>query len=298
MKKLLIASAVALSLSSLGVNAAIVTAGGIQWDDTGLSTGGVSNQVNFQQWFIDPNATGTTTDDNGTAGDLTDDYQRINGAVSGGAVAGSVGSELVGLGEFYSFNDSRAPNSAFNPAFCVTQDCELTFAFGGLVVTSVGGTGPVFDTTNSWFNIYYDGTPDFTTLDPNDSLAGSTAYTKYLEAQNDSLWLALGFDTFILDGTIIGGEAEALLSVRNVAGLGNDEAKAAWDYNGPLGSDIDFTAGATFEDNTTTPSGTLLYSRDGNGQSLNVTPVPEPSTIALFGLGLLGLAGAARRKRG
>ncbi|WP_339773820.1 hypothetical protein, partial [uncultured Paraglaciecola sp.] len=61
MKKLLIGGI--LALSSMGVNAAVVSAGGISWDDTNLGPGGVSNQVNFQQWFT---TTPTFTDINGT----------------------------------------------------------------------------------------------------------------------------------------------------------------------------------------------------------------------------------------
>jgi len=32
--------------------------------------------------------------------------------------------------------------------------------------------------------------------------------------------------------------------------------------------------------------------------TLTATKVPEPSTIALIGLGLLGMAGASRKKKG
>ncbi|MFT6898581.1 MAG: hypothetical protein ACJA13_003005 [Paraglaciecola sp.] len=286
MKKLLIASAVALSLSSLGAHAAVISAGGIQWDDDLVGAGGFAGQVNFQQWFTN---TATTTDDNGTAGDLTDDYQRITSDV---AVAGAVGTELVGIGEFYSLNDGRAPNSLFNPAFCVTQDCELTLAFGGLIVAGIGGTGPIFDTSNAWFNVYVQQGPDFDSLDPNDTIVNSNAHTKLTEAQNGDLWAAFNFDSFILDGTLIGGESEASLSIRTNSGLGLADVQTALNYNDPAlaGSDIGFTAGATFVDNN-------AYTLDGNGQVIGVS-VPEPSTIALFGLSLLGLAGAARRKRG
>ena len=37
-----------------------------------------------------------------------------------------------------------------------------------------------------------------------------------------------------------------------------------------------------------------LYSSVSNGQLTN--KIPEPTSLAIFGLGLLGLAGAARRK--
>jgi hypothetical protein len=217
MKKLLIASAVARSLSSLGASAGVISAGGIQWDSLGSK--GVSAQFNFQQWFA-VDGTATSTDYNGTAS-MVDDYQRIN---SDTAVAGAVGRELAGVGEFYSFFDHREP-----PSFCVNPNFELTFAFGGLKVLTVG-TNPIdasFDTTKAWFNIYLDPGTDFDGPGAFDTTLSSTAHHKFVEAQNGNLWLALDFDTFILDGTVIGGEAEATVSVRNIAGLGSDEAKAA-----------------------------------------------------------------------
>ena len=287
MKKLLIASAVALSLASAGANAAVISAGGIQWDDTNIGPGGVSAQVNFQQWFaVAGSATTTDAGTDGNAG-TADDYERIS---SDAAVVGAVGRELVGVGEFYSFNDGREPNNA--PSFCVTPNCELTFAFGGLEVLTlgvVGGINATFDTTNAWFNIYYDETPDFDGPSASDTTLGSTAHQKYLEAQDGVLWGAFNFDSFLLDGTVIGGESEGLLSVRDVVGLGLDDVKAAWDFNSLFGSDIGLTAGATFQPGN-------LRTIDGNGQTIG-TPIPEPSTIALFGLGLLGLAAGARRKK-
>tara|TARA_R110002153_G_scaffold156579_2_gene308547 strand:- start:825 stop:1658 length:834 start_codon:yes stop_codon:yes gene_type:complete len=276
MKKLLIGGI--LALSSMGVNAAVVSAGGISWDDTNLGPGGVSNQVNFQQWFT---TTPTFTDINGTAANTADDYQRI---ISDLAVAGAVGTELVGLGEFYSFNDGRDPGG-----FCDSGTCELTFAFGGLVVSSFAGTTPLFDTSNAWFNIYIDETPNFDSAVVADTTLGSGAHALFAEAQDGLLFAALDFDSFILDGTILGGESEAELSIRTTAGLGLADVQAAWNFNSMM-SDIGLTAGAIFDNS--------LYSSQGNGQSIGVpVQASAPATIALFGLGLIGLAAVSRRRK-
>jgi hypothetical protein len=275
MKKLLIAST--LALCSLGANASVISAGGISWDDTGLDPTGVSAQVNFQQWFTNVS---TTTMDNGTAGDTSDDYQVIT---DDDAVAGGAGVELVGLGEFTTFSDGRMPAS-----FCDSGACELTFAFGGLVVSGFDGVTPLFDVSSAWFNIYIDETPDFVDATVDNTALTLGAHEHYVEAQNGTLFAALEFDSFILDGTIIGGESESTLSIRTVDGLGLSDVQDAWDYSSFL-SDLGFTAGATIQAGD-------LYSRDGNGQAIG-EPVSAPTSIALFGIGLIGLSLASRRKK-
>lgn len=271
MKKLIIAGTIAgtILLSSFSASAAVVSAGGINWDDdtTGPGLGGVTAQANFQQWFTD-SATGMA----GGVDIITTDA----------AVAGDVGKELVGIGEFYSFADGREPVGP--PSFCVVAGCELTFAFGGLIVNPDGIT---FSTAGAWFNIYIDQVPDFDGPGIGDTTLSSTAHTKFAEAQNGTLWASLAYDSFDLDGTLIGGETEFTMSV--VAGKAIAAVEAALDYNSAIYSDIAFTAGATFVDGN-------LYTLDGNGQMINVE-VPEPTSLAILGLGLLGLAGARRRKQ-
>lgn len=265
MKKLMIAGTIAgtMILSSFAASAAVVTAGGIQWDDTTTHAGGVAMQSNFQQWFTN-SATGMA---NGVDTIITDD-----------AVLGAAGAELVGIGEFYSFADGRDP--AGPPSFCVTAGCELTYAFGGLIATGVN----TFNSDNAWLNIYIDQSPDFDSNTATDTTLSSTAHEKFAEAQNGTLWASYTFDFFDLDGTLLGGETEFTLSV--VGGL----AMGTLDYNNMPFGDLGNTATARFNNDNS------LYSFDGNGQHASFQ-VPEPTSLAIFGLGLLGLAGAARRKQ-
>lgn len=255
-----ILGALTLTAAAAGVNAGTINAGGIEWDtynQNGLPFWDAG--VTFQQWYT----TGTYANNGGVM------QLDADSVVSSAIVPGAM---LSGIGKFTAFSDGREQNSV--PSFCAAGagTCELTFTFGGL---TFNGTN-VLNANNSWLNIYFDDSPDLGGINNNE-------FSQYANAQNGTLWASMKFDDFeIYAGDATAGFADGYLSV--VDGLA--DVLAALDNNGGS-SDIFFTSSSQINPNTG-------YSASSNGQ---VTPVSAPSTVALFGLSLLGLGLATRRKK-
>lgn len=263
----------ALLLGALvtGITAAQATPiniGGVVWDPDSPSAGADKDftaRYNFNQWFVgfkDPSAV-------------------------------TVGDELTGTGEFTSWNgntsyDGNSATGGGIGSFC--PGCELTFTFGGLLVNSSGG----FDFTSAYLRIYVGTGSDINYVNSANPLniSGASDGQLFLDLKVvDVLFTALGGNGYVNGVTT--------LSLEAVGGL----AKSAFDTNSvksltlPLGFDLGATASAQFEQTDIDGnSNTLEWVATSTG-TVKGNSIPEPTSVALAGLALLGIAGKARRRQ-
>lgn len=184
------------------------------------------------------------------------------------------GDTLSGRGAFERVNSATNNEADFCPG------CELTFTFEATLVgfsgtpDGVGGsTNGTFEFSDLTISIFVDSTPDY---------IGTTA-----SAADGDLWLKLTSDLLSGTGTNLGsgsdtGSGSSLLTVVDGLAMGN------FDTNTEAGG-TDMVLNSSFFDLGL--AGELGGTFDLRGDS-----IPEPSTIALLGLGLLGFAGARKRK--
>jgi hypothetical protein len=213
----------------------------------------------------------------------------------------SVGDELAGFGEVTQVN-----NLSGNEFCAGGTNCELTYRFSGFTVTSI-------DTESAQNNVVFNGGTVSLYLDttPNADLAATTGFT---DSDTGSPWLTLsGFPTEQTTGPNAGatgtlfGVGTNFANAENIAGTGTGLLQitggAAQSF---FGTERAITFSSSFQPSITTF--TLPISGTGEFQITQellpgVTPppvgVPEPTTLALLGIGLLGLGGVSRmRKQG
>jgi len=170
----------------------------------------------------------------------------------------ALGDKVEGFGKFDTLNGQ------FPSQYCVTCT-ELTYSYTDFFVSDVTSPGaPLFTGGTAGFYV-----------NNGASLNGSSTFA---EASTGLLWLDLAATTFNTNSSIGDTGGYTYLDVVGGAVASN------FDTNTLIGgADLGYTA-STLNDNGT---GTANFSGDS---------IPEPTSLAIFGLGLLGLAGAARRK--
>lgn len=225
-----------------------------------------------------------------------------------------VGQELTGYGEVLQINGSQG--------FCnAGAFCELTYQFGGFIleeiVPGVGGPdGFIF--SGGWINFYVgtNAALDFNPFTSN-SIANDIA-----EATDGVLWLTLaGHSQTVVSNDQFNGKTGTLFADVNQFGANNlsGQGRGFLDVDltglangntaGPgalannnldtnnlqdaQGLPTDFLLGSSF--NTTNPPYVGGPPVSGTAE-IKGNAIPEPGTLTLLGLGLLGLGAFTRRK--
>lgn len=237
--------------------------------------------------YASPITVGGVTWDPDYADDFFGTSTTLNQTIGPGGV-------LSGFGVVTTFNDTPVSS------FC--SGCELTFEYGGYTPFAVNNAVPIAGFNNQiieyvggWLRMYVDFTPDADASNSNLLTAANSA--------NGTLWLdlaahGLGENNITLIGTnkiVSNSTLEGSGLFDAVAGLafGNFDTNTKND-----GADLNFSTSFsrfTLVDIDPGPGVVQVPAFSRGTGNLSGNTIPEPATLALVGLGLLGAAVARKR---